>query len=278
MGRFLISKIRNFVCVLALLGACLSPVWAEGIDGYGPDGLKPDAESIAVVAKAVEEVSGLLLDAKELLVVLSVEGRDTRRVTREIVFLEEVLLDHTREFSDMVQAFADAGNGEIPVWLKGTMAVVLKEQGLVSDPDFSVKKRRRSLHAELAIQIEKSDVGSWLTLDKSNTVLVVHLELPVIFSKGASRVPSEYRDTLRRVAEVLKPYRPAVVVTGYSDASKARNHFILSAERAANVAREFLDAGMASDDFFIRTREEEAGMDRVEVSFRITASDEALQG
>lgn len=278
MGRFFISPIQHVVCVLVLLGACVSSGWAEGIDGYGPDALKPDAESIAVVAKAVEEVSGLLLDAKERLVILSVEGRDTRRVAREIVLLEEVLLDHTREFSEMVQVVADAGNGEVPVWLKGTMAVVLNEQGLVSDPGFSVKKRRRSLHADLATQIEKSDVASWLTLDKNNTELVVHLELPVIFSTGGSRVSGEYRDTLRRVAEVLKPYRPAVVVTGYSDASKARGRFALSAERAANVAREFLDAGMASDDFSIRTREENEGMDRVEVSFRIHASDEIIPG
>jgi flagellar motor protein MotB len=278
MGRFFISKIQTLVCALAVLGACGSSAWAEGIDGYGPDALKPDAVAIAVVAKAVDEVSGLLLEAKERLVILSVEGRDTRRVTREIVVLEEVLLDHTREFADMVQAFADAGSGEIPVWLKGTMAVVLNEQGLVSDPGFSVKKRRRSLHADLATQIEQSDVGSWLTLDKNNSELVVHLELPVIFSTGGSRVSGEYRDTLRRVAEVLKPYRPVVVVTGYSDASKVRGRFALSAERAANVAREFLDAGMASDDFSIRTREEEAGMDRVEVSFRISASDEVIPG
>ena len=162
MGRLFISQIRNLVCALVLLGVCGSPAWAEGIDGYGPDALKPDAESIAVVAKAVEEVSRLLLDAKERLVILSVEGRDTRRVAREIVVLEEVLLNHTREFSEMVQVVADAGDGEIPVWLKGTMAVVLKEQGLVSDPDFSVKKRRRSLHADLATQIGTT-LNLWFT-------------------------------------------------------------------------------------------------------------------
>lgn len=278
MGRLFLSKIRGAVCALVLVVLCSSLAWAEGVNGYGPDGLTPDAEAIAVVAKAVEEVSARLLDAKERLVVICVEGRDTRRVNREIALLEEVLLDHKREFSDMVQVVADAGGGEIPVWLKGTMAVVLEEEGLVSDPRFSVKKKRRTLHADLTTQIEKSAVASWLTLDKTRTELVVHLELPVIFSAGGSRVSGEYRDTLRRVADVLKPYRPVVVVTGYSDTSKARSRFALSAERAANVAREFLDAGMASDDFSIRTRQEDSGMDRVEVSFRISTSNEGVPG
>lgn len=278
MGRFYLSKIRGAVCALAVLGLSVFPAWAEGINGYGPDGLKPDAEAIAVVAKAVEEVSARLLDAKEQLVVLAVEGRDTRRLNREIAHLEEVLSNHKREFSTMVRAVADAGDGELPVWLKGTMAVVLDKEGLVSDPRFFVKKKQRTLHADLATDIEKSDVASWLSLDKSRSDLVVHLELPVIFSAGGSRVSTEYRETLRRVADVLKPYRPAVVVTGYSDASKAKKHFALNAERAANVAREFLDAGMASEDFSIRTRKEEAGLDRVEVSFRISTSDEVSPG
>jgi len=274
----LISKIRGVVCALVVLGFAGSLVWAEGVNGYGPDGLKPDAEAIAVVAKAVEEVSARLLDAKERLVVLAVEGRDTRRVTRKITHLEEVLLSHKREFIDMVKVVADAGGGEIPVWLKGTMAVVLEKEGLISDPHFSVKKRRRTLHADLATRIEKSEVASWLTLDKTTTELVVHLELPVIFSANGSRVSGEYRDTLHRVALVLKPYRPVVVVTGYTDSDRANTRFALSAERAANVAREFLNAGMVSDDLSIRTRQEEAGMDRVEVSFRISALDEVVPG
>ncbi len=278
MGRFLIEKIRGTVCVLVVLGLFCSPVWADGIDEYGPDALKPDAEAIAVVAKAVEEVSARLLDAKERLVVLAVEGKDTRRVAREIVDLEEVLFDHKREFKDMVRLVADASSGEVPVWLKGTMALVLDERGQVSDPQFSVKKKRRSLHADVASQIQQSDVASWLTLNKSNSELVVHLELPVIFSTDGTRVSGEYRETLRRVAEVLKPYRPVVVVTGYTDASQARSRFALSTERAANVAREFLDAGMASDTFSIRTRQEEEGMDRVEVSFRIQTPDEVMPG
>ncbi|SCY67741.1 OmpA family protein [Desulfoluna spongiiphila] len=278
MGRMLISKIRGVVCALVVLGFACTAAWADGVNEYGPDGLKPDAEAIAVVAKAVEEVSARLLDAKERLVVLAVEGKDTRRVMREVAHLEEVLLSHKREFSDMVKVVAEAGGGDIPVWLKGTMAVVLEEEGLISDPRFSVKKRRRTLHADLATRIEKSEVGTWLTLDKTTTELVVHLELPVIFSADGSRVSGEYRDTLHRVALVLKPYRPVVVVTGYTDSARANARFALSAERAANVAREFLDAGMASDDLSIRTRQEEAGMDRVEVSFRISSPDEVTPG
>lgn len=272
------SKIRGAVCALVVLGFACTAAGADGVNGYGPDGLKPDAEAIAVVAKAVEEVSSRLLDAKERLVVLAVEGRDTRRVHREIAHLEEVLLNHKREFSDMVKVMAEAGGGEIPVWLKGTMAVVLEEEGLISDPDFSVKKKRRALHADLASQIKKSDVASWLSLDKTTSELVVHLDLPVFFSANGSRVSGEYRDTLQRVATVLKPYRPVVVVTGFTDAEGANARFALSAERAANVAREFLDAGMASDALSIRTREEEAGMDRVEVSFRISDPEEVVPG
>ncbi|WP_300667595.1 OmpA family protein [Desulfoluna sp.] len=276
MGRLAILKILSAICALMLLGLVCSPAWAGGVNGYGPDGLKPDAEAIAVVAKAVEEVSARLRDAKERMVILAVEGNNTRDEAREIVLLEEVLFSHKREFAGMVQVVADAG--EIPVWLKGTMAVVLEKQGSIADPHFAVKKRYRSLHADLATQIEKSDVGSWLTLDKNRTELVVHLELPVIFSAGGSRVSGEYRETLHRVADVLKPYRPAVMVTGYTDTSKAKKHFVLSAERAANVAREFLDAGMTSDDLSIRTRQEKSGMDRVEVSFRIPASREVVPG
>jgi len=278
MGRMVISKIRGVVCALVVLGLACTAAGADGVNGYGPDGLKPDAEAIAVVAKAVEEVSARLLDAKERLVVLAGEGKDTRRVKREIAHLEEVLFSHKREFSDMVKVVAEVGGGEIPVWLKGTMAVVLEEEGLISDPRFFVKKRRRTLHADLATRIEKSDVASWLSLDKTTTELVVHLELPVIFSANGSRVSGEYRDTLHRVALVLKPYRPVVVVTGYTDSARANTRFALSAERAANVAREFLDAGMVSDDLSIRTRQEEEGMDRVEVSFRISAPDEVTPG
>lgn len=280
MGRLFISKIRCVFCGLMMVGFFCHPVWAGGINGYGPDGLSPDAESIALVAKAVEEVSSRLLDAKERLVVQSVEGTDTRRVIGTIAILEEVLFEHKREFSEMVQIVSDSSGGKLPTWLKGTMMVVLERQGQISDPRFYVKKRRRALHADLATEIKKSDVASWLTVDNGNTELVVHLELPVIFSAGGSRVSGEYRDTLRRVAGVLKSYRPVVVVTGYTGVSKTRTRFALNAERAANVAREFLDAGISSDAFFIRTRQEEMGMDRVEVSFRIptSLSDEAIPG
>ena len=271
MERLLISMLRGVLCALVMVAAASSSGWAAGIDGYGPDGLRPDAESIALVAKAVEEVSGRLLDVKEQLVVRAVEGRDTRQVAQEIAALEEVLLKHTQEFTEMIRIVSDAKDGELPVWLKGTMAVVLDQQGQISDPRFSVKKRRRNLHADLASEIEKSEVGSWLTLDRGSSELVVHLELPVIFSAGGSRVSSEYRETLRRVAAVLKAYRPRVVVTGYTDA-KTKTRYSLSTERAANVAREFLNAGIDSDALSIQTRQEVDGMDRVEVSFQISTS------
>ena len=278
MGRLFISKMRGVFWGLIMMGFFCPSVWAGDINGYGPDGLRPDAESIALVAKAVEEVSERLLDAKEHLVVLSVEGRDTRRSMVRIAMLEEVLFEHKREFSEMIQIISDSSHGELPTWLKGTMMAVLERQGQVSDPRFYIKKKRRTLHADLSTEINRSDMASWLTVDKGTSELVVHLELPVIFSEGGSRVSGEYRDTLRRVAGVLKSYRPVVVVTGYTGLSTAPTHFVLSAERAANVAREFLDAGISSDAFSIRTRQEAMGMDRVEVSFRIPTSDAVIPG
>ena len=263
---------------LAAPGTATTHHFVETLRNYGAEGVHPDEESIALVARAVEEVSKRLLTAREALVIASEDGEDTKALEAKIPVLEEVLVDHKRELRLMAEAFSRKRGGELPVWIKGILAVVFDQTCEVGDPQFFTKKRQRALREKLTNLLRQSDVGSWLSLGEKEGELIVYLELPVIFSAGTSTVSQEYQTTLRKVAKVLKGYKPLVVVTGITGTKKGSTHFSLSTERATNVAQQFLMEGISPNAFSIRARSESKTMDRVEVSFYIEPEEEKRPG
>lgn len=264
-------------CLFVLLFSHLSYAYQDDLSDYGVSGTRPDVESISMVVRAVEECSKRLMETREALVVAREEGRDTSLIEAKVPLLEELLADHRKRLELMADALEQA-QGELPVWLKGALAAVLDGGKEVGNPRFFVEKKRKSLREKLVDSLNESGVGPWLSLGDGGEDLVVYLELPVMFAAGSTAVSAEYRDTLRQVAQTLKVFEPAVEVISVTDAAPSDKLFALSTERAANVAREFLQSGISSDAFSIRTKSEEKAMDRVEVSFRIQPEKGAAAG
>ena len=125
--------------------------------------------------------------------------------------------------------------------------------GVSGDVQMSKKMKK-----EIADRIKQTDLGEWFQFSSDTATCAIKNILPILFASGSAAIPNEYKNLLKRLADLVKPFDVRITINGYADPDAIRtkkypSNFELGATRAANIVHELVKYGVKPSVFQIGT-------------------------
>ena len=116
----------------------------------------------------------------------------------------------------------------------------------------------KKLKKEITDRIKQTDLGEWFQFTPDTATCAIENTLPILFASGSAAIPKEYKNFLKRLADLVKPFDVRISINGYADPDAIRtkkypSNFELGATRAANIVHELVKYGVKPSVFQIGT-------------------------